>query len=254
MRRSFSVSSKSKSNFNPRTPYGMRPTMPSALNPLFLYFNPRTPYGMRLNIVFSGSCDPDFNPRTPYGMRRVFFMLSSHHAIFQSTHPLRDATYLNLVMSLAETRFQSTHPLRDATWDVRHRQERQSNFNPRTPYGMRPLDPSEVARQTNFNPRTPYGMRQGGKLQQSIGGVISIHAPLTGCDRGARGNITRLIQISIHAPLTGCDWVKPFNAWLVNISIHAPLTGCDTGLHQAFTRFIISIHAPLTGCDKGFFP
>ena len=34
----------------------------------------------------------------------------------------------------------------------------------------------------NFNPRTHRGVR-----------------------RGARGNITRLIQISIHAPIVGCD-------------------------------------------------
>ena len=58
--------------------------------------------------------------------------------------------------------------------------------------------------------------------------MISIHAPIVGCDlrtlpiitlsflfqsthpswgatRGARGNITKLIQISIHAPIVGCD-------------------------------------------------
>ena len=36
-----------------------------------------------------------------------------------------------------------------------------SYFNPRTPYGMRPKDPWQVAYdQTDFNPRTPYGMRQ----------------------------------------------------------------------------------------------
>ena len=55
---------------------------------------------------------------------------------------------------------------------------------------------------------------------------ISIHAPLTGCD-GAKGNITRLIQISIHAPLTGCDSLTIFLIVLTGISIHAPLTGCD---------------------------
>ncbi len=39
--------------------------------------------------------------------------------------------------------------------------------------------------------------------------IISIHAPIVGCDRGARGNITRLIQISIHAPIVGCDITYP---------------------------------------------
>ena len=33
--------------------------------------------------------------------------------------------------------------------------------------------------------------------------------------------------ISIHAPLTGCDSIDAFESYLADISIHAPLTGCD---------------------------
>ena len=78
--------------------------------------------------------------------------------------------------------FQSTHPLRDATYNDTVLIWRNYNFNPRTPYGMRlpdcssiipvisisihaPLTGCDEAHTIsspplpNFNPRTPYGMR-----------------------------------------------------------------------------------------------
>ena len=83
-------------DFNPRTPYGMRPnkfgtniqdiqfqsTHPlrdatkkcSVFLVLNLNFNPRTPYGMRrLSNYTHPSYTPNFNPRTPYGMRLSLF-------------------------------------------------------------------------------------------------------------------------------------------------------------------------------------
>ena len=60
------------------------------------YFNPRTPYGMRRLVYCLPALRVYFNPRTPYGMRRV----QGYQAVvplylFQSTHPLRDATFHN---------------------------------------------------------------------------------------------------------------------------------------------------------------
>ena len=57
--------------------------------------------------------------------------------------------------------FQSTHPLRDATDST--------------------LTPLTIA--FNFNPRTPYGMRRRVNVESQRVSAISIHAPLTGCDR-----------------------------------------------------------------------
>ena len=36
-----------------------------------------------------------------------------------------------------------------------------------------------------------------------------------------------MADISIHAPLTGCDKVITRDEQFMAISIHAPLTGCD---------------------------
>ena len=79
---------------------------------------------------------------------------------------------------------------------------------------------------SNFNPRTPDGVRQAAVPVSWSERIISIHAPLTGCDR----------DFALMCP---CG----------HISIHAPLTGCDCGMSVSYTFVLISIHAPLTGCD-----
>ncbi len=123
----------------------------------------------------------------------------------------------------------------------------------------------------DFNPRTPCGVRRGGWGQHPHPPIISIHAPLAGCDLFV-DLFDNSSLISIHAPLAGCDessltldvfW-KVFQSTHplrgatrvpvhrqrgVWISIHAPLAGCDAlgGIHQSGAG--ISIHAPLAGCD-----
>ena len=86
--------------------------------------------------------------------------ITIYNFVFQSTHPLRDATYDKFVKQQKRRQFQSTHPLRDATGNTA------------------PL----LDTLSNFNPRTPYGMRQTESLIIILASLISIHAPLTGCD------------------------------------------------------------------------
>ena len=103
--------------------------------------------------------------------------------IFQSTHPLRDATTHINNKRVKLIRFQSTHPLRDATCMLYLISMFQNDFNPRTPYGMRPVQKAQRKNLSlNFNPRTPYGMRLLSDKAIDKMYKISIHAPLTGCD------------------------------------------------------------------------
>ena len=124
-------------NFNPRIPYGMRrPLCASA------------PNRWRISIHASRmGCDnrarrhlhgrENFNPRIPYGMRPVTSLITSVFVIFQSTHPVWDATtmqhrrHIGTSISIHASRmgcdnngrstlvtlspFQSTHPVWDAT-------------------------------------------------------------------------------------------------------------------------------------------
>ena len=122
---------------------------------------------------------------------------------FQSTHPLRGATPVAVNLSVA--RLISIHaPL--AGCDASHRRDnaRHGYFNPRTPCGVRrrsggasarcarfqsthplrgatPPGRDDMVSGRHFNPRTPCGVRHG-PLLPAKDIVISIHAPLAGCD------------------------------------------------------------------------
>ena len=126
------------------------------------------------------------------------------YQIFQSTHPLRDATPTFKDTFLSDALFQSTHPLRDATktgkllWFIvdisihapltgcdcpcQFYVQAIYYFNPRTPYGMRHYSYKDHQAHLYFNPRTPYGMRPPVICICISSLIISIHAPLTGCD------------------------------------------------------------------------
>ncbi|MGZ1181517.1 hypothetical protein ACXO2W_05275, partial [Lactobacillus delbrueckii subsp. bulgaricus] len=77
-----------------------------------------------------------FNPRIPCGMRR------SHR---RPRLPL--------------LRFQSTHPMRDATWSTTYLMKAFDPFNPRIPCGMRLDHQAKKTFFETFNPRIPCGMR-----------------------------------------------------------------------------------------------
>ena len=130
--------SSSRRNFNPRTPYGMR-RLGARLATQRRDFNPRTPYGMRRPvsaILLTFSIFQSTHPLRDATVSRRFLVRSIE--IFQSTHPLRDATMIFMKVMTSYLIFQSTHPLRDATQIADEVIAGQWDFNPRTPYGMRP--------------------------------------------------------------------------------------------------------------------
>ena len=145
---------------------------------------------------------------------------------FQSTHPLRGATKGGRAQGPPPS-FQSTHPLRGAT-------------RVRCLVGSLGLD---------FNPRTPCGVRRGGGVRIQVRQVISIHAPLAGCDR-SDGRRAAPAGISIHAPLAGCDVkVEESTRWADLFQSTHPLRGATRVRRHRYGRNQISIHAPLAGCD-----
>ena len=125
------------SYFNPRIPYGMRLFDHSVLNdagifqsthPVWDATSVRALLALRPLISIHASrmgcdavichCRPldcDFNPRIPYGMRRWTVPSSVFSVLFQSTHPVWDATVRSPLAALIDG-FQSTHPVWDATW------------------------------------------------------------------------------------------------------------------------------------------
>ena len=72
-------------------------------------------------------------------------------------------------------------------------------------------------------------MRLDSLLNRSYKMLISIHAPLTGCDNGS-GTVVKLSGNFNPRTPYGMRQYRPIVERLtIDISIHAPLTGCDFG-------------------------
>ena len=139
MRRLPQVYSYLYGDFNPRTPYGMRQyNEPPTLSRLKISIHaPLTGCDknnhseQHLILLFQSTHPLRDATLASFGRFKYFFL-------FQSTHPLRDATDIDIVTTSYISLFQSTHPLRDATSMLMYQGHMNQNFNPRTPYGMRP--------------------------------------------------------------------------------------------------------------------
>ena len=101
---------------------------------------------------------------------------------FQSTHPAWGATYSSsrmpsrtgisihaprmgcdpqrLQVAVSTPAISIHAPRMGCDRDDRDQAQRQRNFNPRTPHGVRPLPARSSPSRAHFNPRTPHGVRQ----------------------------------------------------------------------------------------------
>ena len=190
-------------HFNPRTPCGVRRTVPVAALDLNRFQSTHPLRGATGAARSSRSCAGYFNPRTPCGVRPFSAATVSPPSAFQSTHPLRGATS-TLTVRRTHTRFQSTHPLRGATsW-----RRRWGNFR-------------------RISIHAPLAGCDAAACTAGQSACISIHAPLAGCDHPTVAGWAWSRAISIHAPLAGCDLMAGSITNDLTISIHAPLAGCD---------------------------
>ena len=154
------------------------------------HFNPRPPWGGRP----SSSCKKDtaslnFNPRPPWGGRPSFLLTSKPDTSFQSTPSVGRATSRTRIRQCVET-FQSTpsvgratdkattgiiierisiHALRGEGDDIPESGVgKRTNFNPRPPWGgrLQPRQPGTLV--LHFNPRPPWGGRPSAFSRQSV--------------------------------------------------------------------------------------
>ena len=102
-----------------------------------------------------------------------------------------------------------------------------------------------------FNPRTPYGVRPviyGGNIQV-LPKFQSTH-PVWGATN-VRTDVELFFCISIHAPRMGCD-TRPFSSTTVLSPFQSthPVWGATRVLISSLRSVTISIHAPRMGCDS----
>mgnify|MGYP000643457580 CR=1 FL=1 len=147
------------------------------------YFNPRHPYGWRQGLIGAGGHFPIFQSTPPIRVATSDFSVVPLMILFQSTPPIRVATGPSSSARLTQG-FQSTPPIRVATSLHRPGCRLCQYFNPRHPYGWRPVRYCQVMAvalisihathtggdpvdqfgcipRRDFNPRHPYGWRHG---------------------------------------------------------------------------------------------
>ena len=169
-------------------------------------------------------------------------------AEFQSTHPMRGATFsfaLPIVLPLA---FQSTHPRgvrRKAGIEVKH----EIYFNPRTSEGCDCSRARAFPSCRHFNPRTPCGVRPGiGSGLTELVEFQSTH-PMRGATCPC-AIFARPCRDFNPRTREGCD-TKPSEEEFQTQNFN-PRTreGCDRTEHRRHPRVDISIHAPARGATK----
>ena len=101
-------------SFNPRAPWGARPSKSSDAM-MEIVFQSTRPVGGATEVVRKTPCSLCFNPRAPWGARHEMQRYLVHYKLFQSTRPVGGATE----QALSELRgifgFQSTRPVGGAT-------------------------------------------------------------------------------------------------------------------------------------------
>ena len=165
-------------NFNPRSPYGERPTS-NVSSQRVTDFNPRSPYGERPGIYIRAEELQYFNPRSPYGERPTKLDLSGNWLEFQSTLPLRGATRSSQQQRIFNPI--SIHaPLTGSDSSYRTSFSWTAYFNPRSPYGSDVWTSQAAGQSCYFNPRSPYGERQQIVCQQCQQAQFQSTLPLRG--------------------------------------------------------------------------
>ena len=98
----------------------------------------------------------------------------------------------------------------------------------------------------HFNPRTPCGVRPFSAFLSIFFHVISIHAPIAGCDPICGSSKSMFSKFQSTHPLRGATVIRQRDSILFTISIHAPLAGCDQ--RRPRSRITINNFNPRTPC------
>ena len=146
--------------------------------------------------------------------------------------------------------FQSTHPMRGATPQRESYTDYQAISIHAPHAGCDPLFRKKHGLFSDFNPRTPCGVRQHAFAIRHMDSIFQSTHPM----RGATNTLTRYINrnlISIHAPHAGCDAMSK-RALIEREEFQSthPMRGATPAPNTVDRLACISIHAPHAGCDR----
>ena len=93
-------------------------------------------------------------------------------------------------------------------------------------------------KKVDFNPRTHRGVRLVQRKNAHNYFIFQSTHPSWGATGRNKNVAVQRFVISIHAPIVGCDFIIPTLHDLLAISIHAPIVGCDDGIVSALPVMI----------------
>ena len=213
-------------------PHAGRDCQAAHREPYCTNFNPRAPCGARLDVLFLHALTRcDFNPRAPCGARRFRYVTVAFVWSFQSTRPMRGATFYILpTMRARDISIHAPHAGRDAGdkyitgsncisihaplagCDVEYIQHTvwfSPYFNPRAPCGARPRRGTTTNSTTLFQSTRPV---RGATSCAITALIMTIYFnPRAPCGARPPEHITYAghYDISIHAPRAGRDPTRP---------------------------------------------
>ena len=182
-------------------PHAGRDCQAAHREPYCTNFNPRAPCGARLDVLFLHELTRcDFNPRTPCGARRFRYVTVAFVWSFQSTRPMRGATFYILpTMRARDISIHAPHAGRDAGDKYITGSNCISIHAPLAGCDVEHIQHT-VWFSPYFNPRAPCGARQGDHLGGTPLRAISIHAPHAGRDRCRRSDRRGKYYFNPRAP------------------------------------------------------
>ena len=220
------IPQNSSSNFNPRTPCGVRPACDEIFKVVRIISIHAPHAGCDISRRLSTNTGCNFNPRTPCGVRQkvwrhvVHLLKISIHAPHAGCDQPLPVFVLKCDISIHAPHAGCDSAVMGIFFDS-----------------------------SNFNPRTPCGVRRVSLRFQIVPQDISIHAPHAGCDP-CSAHTPAARYISIHAPHAGCDFSGDISE--CGPRHFNPRTPCGVRLARMFGNAPlppISIHAPHAGCD-----
>ncbi len=167
---------------------------------------------------------------------------------FQSTHPSRGATIVHK-FSPARSSISIHAPLTGCDYVNVKVTNPHTDFNPRTPHGVRLLSLITTLAVIGFQSTHPSRGATPPSNRCKHLHRISIHAPLTGCDRRLYSSKTVKCYFNPRTPHGVRLWMKFYRNWDSLFQSTHPSRGATGPSVYAFVKILISIHAPLTGCD-----
>ena len=176
-----------------------------------------------------------FNPRAPCGARPHWTIGAHAFGEFQSTRPMRGATYVAFpLIDEDDVSIHAPHAGRDS---AASRATDYWTVSIHAPHAGRDSGSLQRSmRSGSFNPRAPCGARPVAPLMSAILISVSIHAPHAGRDIPSLCPY-QSFQVSIHAPHAGRDPYR--RAMKSTVSCFNPRAPCGARLNLMFSFFLI---------------